>query len=101
MGEGSKDWMDELKSWTSSNKNEGGLIADKSDARSSEHFSGYFKFAIEEKVNSRIHKMQGMIESRSYSQHIKEDEIRYVVRFCKEDQSTEVYDIHEAWLDKI
>ena len=95
-----KDWMDELK--------EGGpgpLVggeAKNMEAPPGWRFFGVFKFQIGEKVRSRIHEANGIIEHCEMTRYINGDQIDYKLRFNDpEIMKTETCMIDEQWLEKI
>lgn len=100
VGDHDKSWMDELKDGKTdpnlSGKAINALLSDKNN------FSGSFKFAIGEKVYSRIHECKGIVEYSEMTRYITGDQISYKIRFNDpEDVKTEISSIDEQWLDRI
>lgn len=104
------DWMNELKS--GKNPNEGkepdgtpGLSAGKGAHGAPpkiSHFSGKFKFFIGEKVYSRMHEYQGVVEYSELTRYINCEQISYKIRFnTPEDMKTDWAMVDEEWLDRI
>jgi len=74
----------------------------KANVKNRNAFSGIFKFAIGEKVRSRIHEANGIIEYSEMTRYIGGDQISYKIRFNdEEDLKTETSMVDEPWLEKI
>lgn len=103
------DWMNELKEGSSKPNldigDTGGSPAGLKGGSAKNppgYFTGHFKFQVGEKVRSRIHEANGIIEYSEMTRFITSDQISYKIRFNnEEDLKTETSMVDEAWLEKI
>lgn len=111
MGE-DKNWMDELKDGSSKPDLEGapishivrmsGGLKGASAQIPTGYFSGIFKFQIGEKVRSRIHECNGIVEYAEMTRYVNGDQVSYKIRFNDPEVfKTETSTIDEQWLEKI
>jgi hypothetical protein len=96
-----KNWMEELKEGSSA-KLEGLKAGVANQAPPGWCFSGRFKFQVGEKVRSRIHEANAIVEHCEFTRYIASDQISYKIRFNDpEDMKTDTSLVDEEWLEKI